>query len=83
MTRWVDFDELIYLQFDHSPGYAQWWVMLNLGHAPSPDGKGSAVILQRFRKRQDGEHFKEQILRGCIKADQHNQQAARPEREME
>ena len=27
----VDFDQLIYLQFDHAPGYAQWWVMLNLG----------------------------------------------------
>jgi hypothetical protein len=58
--RFVDFDDLVYLQFDHSPGYAQWWVMLNLGHA-TYDGK-SSVILQRFRYRWDAEAYKADIL---------------------
>ena len=66
MATFVEFDELIYLQFDHSPGYAQWWVMINLGHAVSPDGKGNAMILQRFRLRQDAESYKERIKQGCL-----------------
>ena len=62
----VDFDQLIYLQFDHAPGYAQWWVMLNLGHATAPDGKGNSIILQRFRRREDAEEYKARIKHGCI-----------------
>jgi hypothetical protein len=60
----VDFDDLIYLQLDHSPGYQQWWVMINLGQA-SIDGENS-IILQRFRDRVDAEKFKEDIRSGCL-----------------
>ena len=62
----VDFDQLIYLQLDHAPGYAQWWVMLNLGHATAPDGKGNSILLQRFRRREDAEEYKAKIKHGCI-----------------
>ena len=67
MTNWVDFDQLIYLQLDHAPGYSQWWVMLNLGLAKSPDGKDSAIIIQRFASRELAEEYKGNIYHDCIK----------------
>lgn len=65
MKCFVDFDELIYLNFDHSPGYTQWHVMINLGQAMK-EGSNS-IILQRFGKREDAEKFKEDIRYSCIK----------------
>lgn len=63
-TPSVDFDDLIYLQLDHSPGYQQWWVMINLGRASV--GDKNSIILQRFRDRTDAEQFKEDIRSGCL-----------------
>ncbi len=70
-TKWVDFDDLIYLRMDHSPGYRQWQVMLNLGQAKIGDETPeSSVILRRFFHRWDAERFKENVYLDCTKRQQ-------------
>ena len=72
-VRLVDLDSLIYLKFDHSPGYAQWHVMLNLGQAQhSTQGDGSSLVIERFGKRGEAEKYIHDIYYDCVKPAKEN-----------